>query len=84
MRRCIFAGTTDPFRSDFEALAQEKTLWGRFIRILNERIADASDAERCAERARMYGLEALSGREGGLMILKRGHILGFGKPEPPA
>jgi DNA repair exonuclease SbcCD nuclease subunit len=49
---------------DFEALAQEKTLRGRFIRILNERIATASEEERAAlERARQYGLEALSGRE---------------------
>lgn len=49
---------------DFEALAQEKTLRGRFVRILDERLASASEAEReILERARLYGVQALSGRE---------------------
>ncbi len=49
---------------DFESLAQEKTLRGRFIRILNERIANAAEEERAVlERARVYGLQALSGQE---------------------
>ncbi len=49
---------------DFDSIAQEKTLRGRFVRILNERIAAASDEERITlERARLYGVQALSGRE---------------------
>lgn len=49
---------------DFEALAQEKTLRGRFVRILSERLASASETEReMLERARLYGVQALSGRE---------------------
>ena len=49
---------------DFESIAQEKTLRGRFIRILNERIAAATEGERVSlERARLYGAQALSGRE---------------------
>jgi exonuclease SbcD len=49
---------------DFESIAQEKTLRGRFIRILNERIAAAQEGERVGlERARLYGVQALSGRE---------------------
>jgi DNA repair exonuclease SbcCD nuclease subunit len=49
---------------DFESLAQEKTLRGRFIRMLNERIAAAGEEERISlERARLYGIQALSGRE---------------------
>ncbi len=49
---------------DFDAVAQEKTLRGRFVRILNERIAAASEEERSTlERARLYGVQALSGRE---------------------
>ncbi len=49
---------------DFDELAQEKTLRGRFIRALNERIAEASDEDRLVlERARLYGVQALSGRE---------------------
>jgi DNA repair exonuclease SbcCD nuclease subunit len=49
---------------DFEAIAQEKTLRGRFVRIFNERIAAAQEGEReVMERARLYGVQALSGRE---------------------
>jgi exonuclease SbcD len=49
---------------DFDSIAQEKTLRGRFVRILNERIAVASDEERITlERARLYGVQALSERE---------------------
>jgi exonuclease SbcD len=49
---------------DFESLAQEKTLRGRFVRILNERVAAAPEGERdMLERARLYGVQALSGRE---------------------
>jgi len=55
---------------DFESLAREKTLRGRFVQRLNEMIdasADAStdtsvDEERIRlERARLYGVQALSG-----------------------
>jgi DNA repair protein SbcD/Mre11 len=49
---------------DFELLAQEKTLRGRFVRMLNERMAAAGDEDRAVlERARLYGVYALSGRE---------------------
>jgi exonuclease SbcD len=49
---------------DFDSIAREKTLRGRFVRILNDRIAAASDEERSIlERARIYGVQALSGRE---------------------
>ncbi len=49
---------------DFEALAREKTLRGCFVGMLNERIASASGDERTVlERARLYGLQALQGRE---------------------
>lgn len=49
---------------DFESLAQEKTLRGRFVRILNERVAAAPERDRdMLERARLYGVQALSGRE---------------------
>jgi DNA repair protein SbcD/Mre11 len=49
---------------DFESIAQEKTLRGRFVRILNERLSTALQEEReMLERARLYGVEALSGRE---------------------
>lgn len=49
---------------DFESLADEKTLRGRFIRSMNERIAGASDEEKIRlERARLYGIQALSGHE---------------------
>jgi DNA repair protein SbcD/Mre11 len=49
---------------DFDAIAQEKTLRGRFARILNERLAAATEENRAIlERARLYGVQALSGRE---------------------
>ncbi len=49
---------------DFESIAQEKTLRGRFVRILNDRLASAPEPEReTLERARLYGVQALSGRE---------------------
>ena len=49
---------------DFDSIAQEKTLRGRFVRILNERIAVASEEDRISlERARLYGVQALSERE---------------------
>jgi exonuclease SbcD len=49
---------------DFESIAQEKTIRGRFVRVLNERIAAAAETERTIlERARLYGVQALSGRK---------------------
>lgn len=49
---------------DFDSIALEKTLRGRFVRILNERIAAASEEDRVTlERARLYGVQALSERE---------------------
>ena len=49
---------------DFESISQEKTIRGRFVRILNERIAAAPEVDRIVlERARLYGVQALSGRE---------------------
>jgi len=49
---------------DFDSIAREKTLRGRFVRILNERITQAAENERVMlERARLYGVQALSGRE---------------------
>jgi DNA repair protein SbcD/Mre11 len=49
---------------DFESIAIEKTLRGRFVRILNGRIAAASENERpVLERARLYGVQALGGRD---------------------
>jgi exonuclease SbcD len=49
---------------DFESLAQESTLCGRFVRNLNERLASAPDTEReHLERTRFYGVQALLGRE---------------------
>ena len=52
---------------DFAAVAGEKTLRGEFVHVLGERITaldPATDDEREAlERARRYGVEALSGRE---------------------
>lgn len=49
---------------DFDAIAEEKTMRGRFVRMLNERISAASDSERpVLERARQYGVQALSGLE---------------------
>jgi exonuclease SbcD len=63
---------------DFEAIAREKTLRGRFVRHMDERIAAAAAASDTAastdaaesgeerirlERARIYGVQALSGQE---------------------
>jgi DNA repair exonuclease SbcCD nuclease subunit len=49
---------------DFKTLAQEKTLRGRFVRSMNDRIAAALENDRIVlERARLYGVQALSGRE---------------------
>ena len=49
---------------DFDAISQEKTLRGRFVRILNERISAAPEPDQAVlERARLYGVQALSGRE---------------------
>lgn len=49
---------------DFESVARENTLRGRFARTMNERIASAPEAERIVlERARSYGLQALAGEE---------------------
>jgi DNA repair exonuclease SbcCD nuclease subunit len=50
---------------DLEEIAGENTLRGRFVRLMNERLAaeaDPLERERI-ERARLYGLEALAGRE---------------------
>jgi DNA repair protein SbcD/Mre11 len=49
---------------DFKGLAEEKTLTGRFVRELNERIDKAGSEQRpVLEHARLYGLQALLGRE---------------------
>ncbi|MBN2321584.1 MAG: DNA repair exonuclease [Acidobacteria bacterium] len=49
---------------DFESLAQEKTLRGRFVQTMNERIDQASGEEKIRfERARLYGIQAISGHE---------------------
>ncbi len=49
---------------DFESIAQERTLRGRFVKTLNERIAAAPQDERpLLERARLCGMQALLGRE---------------------
>jgi DNA repair exonuclease SbcCD nuclease subunit len=49
---------------DFDSIAAERTLRGRFVRIMNERIAAASDEERITlERARLYGVQALGEKE---------------------
>jgi len=49
---------------DFDSIALEKTLRGRFVHILNERISVASEEDRIIlERARLYGVQALSERE---------------------
>lgn len=49
---------------DYSAIADENTLRGRFARAMNARIEKASGRERVVlERARLYGLEALQGRE---------------------
>jgi DNA repair protein SbcD/Mre11 len=49
---------------DFQTIACEKTLRGRFVRTLNDRLATADGSQRAVlERARLYGLQALLGRE---------------------
>lgn len=49
---------------DFESIASENTLRGRFARTMNERIEKVSGRERVVfERARLYGLQALLGQE---------------------
>jgi len=49
---------------DFDLLACEGTLAGQFVRDLNQRIASAAESERPAlVRARLYGVQALLGRE---------------------
>ncbi len=48
---------------DFIGLAQEKTLRGRFARTLNDRLRGADGDERIImDRARLYGIQALLGR----------------------
>ncbi len=49
---------------DFDALSKERTLCGYFVRSMNLQIGAAQDTERAAlERARLYGVQALLGRE---------------------
>lgn len=63
---CLFLQWEDQTHPafDFESLAQEKTLRGRFVRTLNDRIAAAAEKDRAVlERARIYGVQALNGRE---------------------
>ncbi len=49
---------------DFEALARENTLCGRFVRTMNEKMAAAApDDVAMLELARLYGTQALAGRE---------------------
>jgi len=55
---------------DFDSIAREKTLRGRFVRDMNERIGAISEGLNGAheekirlERARLYGVQALSGNE---------------------
>jgi len=49
---------------DFDAIARERTLRGRFVRQLSERIESASEKERAVlQRALLYGVQALLGRE---------------------
>ncbi len=49
---------------DFESIGQENTLRGRFVSSINERLERAAPEEREAlDRARIYGVQALSGRE---------------------
>jgi DNA repair exonuclease SbcCD nuclease subunit len=49
---------------DFEALAKERTLCGYYVRSMNQQIATGPAAERpVLERARLYGVQALLGRE---------------------
>jgi len=49
---------------DFDSLALEKTLRGRFVQNMNVRIDAASGEEKIhLERARLYGVQALGGHE---------------------
>jgi DNA repair exonuclease SbcCD nuclease subunit len=49
---------------DFELISEENTLSGRFVRTLNDRIPSVpSDERETYERARLYGAQALTGRE---------------------
>jgi DNA repair exonuclease SbcCD nuclease subunit len=49
---------------DFDSISQEKTIRGRFVRMLNERIASAPEsAKLILERARLYGVQALKGED---------------------
>ncbi len=49
---------------DFEGISRENTLSGRFARSLSQRISAAeTDDRELLERARLYGLQALLGRE---------------------
>ncbi len=49
---------------DLDLLACEATLAGQFVRDLNERIANLPESEHPAfVRARLYGVQALLGRE---------------------
>ena len=50
---------------DFESLAREKTLRGRFVRSMAEKLTSAGSGDERAvlERARLYGLQALAGDE---------------------
>jgi hypothetical protein len=54
---------TDP-AIDFETMAKERTLRGRVVRPLNSRISAASGEQKIMlERARLYGVQALLGRD---------------------
>ena len=49
---------------DFESLAREKTLRGKFVETMNQQLDGASGEEKIRlERARLYGVQALSGHE---------------------
>jgi DNA repair protein SbcD/Mre11 len=49
---------------DYDSLAQEKTLRGRFVRLIEERMASVSEPERLVlERTRLLGVQALLDRE---------------------
>jgi exonuclease SbcD len=49
---------------DFDALAKDRTLCGYFVRSMNQQIAAAQASDRpVLERARLYGVQALLGRE---------------------
>jgi exonuclease SbcD len=49
---------------DFETLAHDRTLCGYFVRSMTQQISTAQEADRpMLERARLYGVQALLGRE---------------------